>query len=52
MPNDLDSRMFFSFNLGPVHFLSISTEYYYFLNYGEDLIANQFDWIVQDLEVK
>jgi hypothetical protein len=37
MPNDVDRRMFYSFNLGPAHFISISTEYYYFLNYGEDL---------------
>ena len=34
MPGDEDNRMFFSFDIGPVHFASISTEYYYFLNYG------------------
>ena len=33
MPND-DNNMFFSCNIGPVHFISISTEFYYFLNYG------------------
>ena len=34
MPGDEDNRMFFSFDIGPVHFASISTEFYYFLNYG------------------
>ena len=26
--------MFYSFDIGPVHFVSISTEFYYFLNFG------------------
>merc|ERR1712029_732123 len=45
-----DLPMFYSFNLGNIHFISISTEYYYFLNYGGMQIARQYNWLVQDLE--
>ncbi len=44
-------NMFFSFDLGPVHFLSISTEFYYFMNYGMKMVAKQYQWIVEDLKV-
>ena len=45
-----DLPMYYSFNLGNIHFISISTEYYYFLNYGGMQIARQYNWLVQDLE--
>ena len=45
-----DLPMYYSFNLGNVHFISISTEYYYFLNYGGMQIARQYNWLVNDLE--
>jgi len=48
MPRD-NGNMFYSFNLGPVHFISISTEFYYYLNYGLQQALNQFNWIEQDL---
>ena len=48
MPGDSES-MFFSFDVGPVHFVSISTEFYYFTNYGMKMVANQYKWIVEDL---
>ena len=38
MPHD-NKNMFFSFNIGPVHFVSISTEFYYFLNYGMSQVS-------------
>ena len=47
MPGNPD-RQYFSFNLGPVHFLSISTEYYYFKVPG---VGEQFQWIEEDLKV-
>jgi len=49
MPGDEEEQMFFSFNVGPVHFVSISTEYYYFLEYGTDQMVNQYHWLEQDL---
>lgn len=45
-----DLPMFYSFNVGPVHFISINTEYYYFLNYGASQLLRQYNWIIQDLE--
>ena len=49
MPGREDSLMY-SFNLGPVHFVTISTEFYYFLNYGFKQVVKQFDWLVNDLK--
>ena len=52
MPDDVQDRMFFSFDIGNIHFISISTEYYYFLDqYGTTGADAQFDWLVQDLKV-
>ena len=39
MPHDNNKNMFFSFDIGPVHFISISTEFYYFLNYGMSQVS-------------
>lgn len=49
MPYDENKDMFFSFDIGPVHFVSVSTEFYYFLNYGFIQVKNQFDWLKSDL---
>ncbi|XP_055842591.1 acid phosphatase type 7-like [Episyrphus balteatus] len=49
MPGDSDS-MWYSFNLGPVHFISYSTEVYYFLNYGIKSLVKQFEWLENDLK--
>ena len=52
MPDDVQDRMFFSFDIGNIHFISINTEYYYFLDqYGTTGADAQFDWLVQDLKV-
>uniref|UniRef100_A0A2A4JZY1 Purple acid phosphatase n=1 Tax=Heliothis virescens TaxID=7102 RepID=A0A2A4JZY1_HELVI len=45
-----DSSLFYSFDVGPVHFVSISTEVYYFTEFGEELIDHQYDWVKSDLE--
>ncbi|XP_050344414.1 acid phosphatase type 7 isoform X1 [Nymphalis io] len=48
MPGPYES-MFYSFDLGPIHFISISTEFYYFLEFGFKMVANQFEWLQEDL---
>eukprot|EP00092_Neocalanus_flemingeri_P000642 GFUD01000684.1.p1 GENE.GFUD01000684.1~~GFUD01000684.1.p1 ORF type:complete len:450 (+),score=123.28 GFUD01000684.1:126-1475(+) len=48
MPGD-NRNMFFSFDIGPVHFVSISTEFYYFLNYGLKPVIAQYTWLEKDL---
>jgi len=48
MPGD-NRNMFFSFDIGPVHFVSVSTEFYYFLNYGLKPVIAQYTWLEKDL---
>jgi len=43
--------LWYSFNLGPAHFIAISTEVYYFLQYGLKLLVKQYEWLEQDLKV-
>lgn len=43
-------NMFYSWNIGPVHFISVNTEAYYYLGYGLDPLSNMWQWLVQDLE--
>lgn len=40
-----------SWNLGPVHMVSLSTEVYFYLEFGPDLLFKQYEWLRQDLEV-
>lgn len=40
-----------SWNLGPVHMVSLSTEVYFYLEFGLDLLFKQYQWLQQDLEV-
>lgn len=49
MPGN-ENGLMYSFNLGPAHIISISTEFYYFINYGFKQIALQYDWLTRDLE--
>lgn len=48
MPGDTEN-LFYSFNLGAAHFIGISTEVYYFLNYGLKMLAFQYSWLEHDL---
>ncbi|CAH2041217.1 unnamed protein product, partial [Iphiclides podalirius] len=48
MPGAHES-LYYSFDLGPVHFVSISTELYYFLQYGLKVLEGQFRWLQRDL---
>ena len=48
MPGETNN-MFFSFNMGPVHFISFSSEVYYFMNYGIKSLVFQYEWLEKDL---
>ncbi|KAK7500302.1 hypothetical protein BaRGS_00008525, partial [Batillaria attramentaria] len=45
-PMPVDS-LWYSFNVGPVHFISYSTEVFFTL--GNKLVQTQYDWLVNDL---
>lgn len=49
MPGDSES-LFYSFNMGPIHFVGIETEAYYFMNYGIKQLVKQYEWLKKDLE--
>ncbi|XP_060804292.1 acid phosphatase type 7 isoform X2 [Amyelois transitella] len=44
------SSLFYSFDAGAAHFVSISTEVYYFTQYGLKLISDQYQWLRDDLK--
>ncbi|KAF3424050.1 hypothetical protein E2986_02161 [Frieseomelitta varia] len=48
MPGDSEG-LWYSFNVGPVHFIAIETEAYYFMNYGIKLLVKQYEWLKKDL---
>ncbi|XP_023012956.2 acid phosphatase type 7 [Leptinotarsa decemlineata] len=48
MPRGSQSYMY-SINIGPLHIISISTEVYYFLNYGIKPLVFQYQWLEDDL---
>ncbi|CAH1174174.1 unnamed protein product [Phaedon cochleariae] len=48
MPGGTESYMY-SINIGPLHVISISTELYYFLNYGIKPLVFQYEWLENDL---
>lgn len=41
-----------SWNIGPAHIISYSTEVYFWLQYGIEQIVQQYNWLIRDLEVK
>lgn len=50
MPGDeIMDRMFYSFNMGPAHIISFSSEYYFYLYYGLIQPVEQFRWLERDL---
>nr|AYV89047.1 Iron/zinc purple acid phosphatase-like protein [Tetranychus truncatus] len=40
---------FYSYNIGPAHFISFSTEFYFFFEYGWSQLYTQFKWLEEDL---
>lgn len=49
MPGNSEG-LWYSFNMGPVHFIAIETEAYYFMNYGIKQLVKQYEWLEKDLE--
>ena len=40
-----------SWNVGPVHLISFSTEVYFYLEQGIHLVEWQYEWLENDLKV-
>lgn len=50
MPNYTETEsLYFSFNIGPVHFVSLSSEVYFFDDI-EERVKAQYEWLEADLE--
>lgn len=49
MPGNTES-LWYSWNIGPVHIVSFSTEVYFYLHYGLELVFKQYEWLQKDLE--
>lgn len=49
MPGDSEG-LWYSFNMGPIHFIAIETEAYYFMNYGIKQMIKQYEWLDKDLQ--
>ena len=50
MPGDAEN-MFYKFEMGPVQFVCISSEFYYYLEYGTHMAINQYSWLENVLKV-
>ncbi|MCJ8737060.1 hypothetical protein PDJAM_G00019490 [Pangasius djambal] len=49
MPGETES-LWYSWNIGSAHIISFSTEVYFYLEYGLDLLFKQYEWLQKDLE--
>jgi hypothetical protein len=49
MPGDDNKKMYYSFNMGPIHFISLSTELIFFPQYGLVPVVEQYKWLENDL---
>lgn len=41
---------FYSFDIGPAHIISFSTEFYFYLQFGWRQVGNQYKWLEDDLK--
>ncbi|KHJ85137.1 Ser/Thr phosphatase family protein [Oesophagostomum dentatum] len=49
--NGLDGNQFYSFDLGPVHWIALNTEYYgYYQDLGKQPVLDQYDWLLKNLQ--
>ncbi|KAI3367220.1 hypothetical protein L3Q82_008274 [Scortum barcoo] len=49
MPGQTES-LWYSWNLGSAHIISLSTEVYFYLEFGLELLFKQYEWLKKDLE--
>ncbi|XP_028294068.1 acid phosphatase type 7 isoform X2 [Gouania willdenowi] len=49
MPGNTES-LWYSWNLGSAHIISLSTEVYFYLKFGLELLFRQYEWLKKDLE--
>ncbi|KIH57066.1 hypothetical protein ANCDUO_12747 [Ancylostoma duodenale] len=50
--NGYGDNQFYSLDLGPVHWVGVSTEYYgYYYLYGQEPVMTQYAWLKNDLTV-
>ncbi|XP_043088378.1 acid phosphatase type 7 isoform X1 [Puntigrus tetrazona] len=49
MPGHTEN-LWYSWNIGPAHIISFSTEVYFYLEYGLDLLFRQYEWLKEDLQ--
>nr|XP_023657946.1 acid phosphatase type 7 isoform X2 [Paramormyrops kingsleyae] len=49
MPGDTEG-LWYSWDIGPAHIISFSTEVYFYPEFGKDLISKQYEWLKKDLE--
>jgi len=50
MPGGDGEGMFYSYDLGKAHIISINSEVFYWAQYGWDRIKTQYNWVVADLK--
>ncbi|PAV75955.1 hypothetical protein WR25_13193 [Diploscapter pachys] len=51
--NGFNDNHFYSFDLGPVHWVGLSSEFYgYDREYGKESIWTQYNWLNADLKVR
>ncbi|CDS35747.1 iron:zinc purple acid phosphatase protein [Echinococcus multilocularis] len=49
MPGERNNDMFYSIDVGPVHFVAFVSDYYYFPQFGTQQIYRQYVWLEKDL---
>lgn len=49
MPGGDKQGMFYSVNIGPIHLVAFSSEFYYYVHYGWTQIVEQYSWLEKDL---